>query len=62
MKSYRVSICAVLVLAFGCGESTQSGTATSITVKPGQSIQTAVTNAAAGDTIIVMPGDYTEPY
>jgi len=61
MKSARLSICAVLVLAFGCGESTQPGTASSsITVKPGQSIQAAVDAAAPGQTITVEPGDYTE--
>ncbi len=60
MKAARVSICAVLVLAFGCGESTQNVPVTSITVKPGQSIQAAVDAAAPGETITVEPGDYTE--
>ncbi len=61
MKLARVSICAVLVLVFGCGDSDSGGTATSVTVKPGQSIQAAVDAAAPGDTINVLPGDYTEP-
>jgi len=64
MKFARVSICAVLVFAFGCGDS-DSGSggsaASSATVKPGESIQAAVDAASPGDTITVMPGDYTEP-
>lgn len=62
MKSARVSICAVLVLAFGCGDSDHGGTAASLTVNPGESIQAAVDAAAPGDTITVMPGDYTETH
>ena len=60
MKLARASICAVLVLALGCGDSDHGGTAASLTVHPGQSIQAAVDAAAPGDTITVMPGDYTE--
>jgi hypothetical protein len=62
MKSARAGICAVLVLAFGCGESTQSVTATPSTgktVKPGESIQAAVDAASPGDTITVLPGCLT---
>ena len=71
MKSASVSICAVLVLAFGCGDSNYSGTAAtptpkatpaSVTVNPGESIQAAVDAAAPGATITVMPGDYTETH
>ncbi len=36
------------------------GTAAEISVKPGESIQAAVNNAASGDVIIVKPGIYTE--
>src|SRR5262249_43612477 len=52
----------VLVLACGCGGSDKVGPATSVTVKPGQSIQAAVDAAAPGDTITVLPGDYTETH
>jgi parallel beta-helix repeat protein len=61
MKSARVSICAILVLAFGCGDD-HEGTPAALTVKPGESIQAAVDAAAPGDTITVMPGDYTETH
>jgi parallel beta-helix repeat protein len=62
MKVVRLSICTVLVLAFGCGGSDSVGTGASITVNPGQSIQAAVDAAAPGDTIMVMPGDYKETH
>lgn len=62
MRSARLSICAVLVLLFGCGDSDHVGTSTSVTVHPGESIQAAVDAAAPGDTITVMPGDYTEAH
>jgi parallel beta-helix repeat protein len=38
-----------------------SGAATTIIVRPGQSIQAAVDAAAPGDTILVEPGSYAEP-
>lgn len=62
MKSARVSICAALVLGLAVVSMATAATAKSFTVKPGQSIQAAVDAAAAGDTINVMPGDYTETH
>jgi parallel beta-helix repeat protein len=63
MRSARLSICAVLLVAFGCGDSDPSPTAASsaLTVKPGESIQAAVDAAPPGATVTVLPGDYTEP-
>ena len=62
MKSARVSIGAVLVLGLAVVSTPTAATAKSITVKPGESIQAAVDAAAPGDTIKVMPGDYTETH
>ena len=53
-------MCAVLLLAFGCGDDGDSST--TLTVRPGESIQAAVDAASPGDTIEVMPGDYTETH
>ena len=53
-------MCAVLLLAFGCGDDGNSSTTS--TVRPGESIQAAVDAASPGDTIEVMPGDYTETH
>lgn len=61
MKSVRVSICAVLILAYGCAED-DGGGGGGITVRPGESIQAAVNAAEPGDTITVLPGDYVETH
>jgi len=58
MRFGRVIVCAVLALAFGCGDS-GDGTNAAFTVGPGESIQAAIDAALPGDTIEVMPGDYT---
>src|SRR5262245_28558339 len=39
-----------------------ASTAASVTVSPGQSIQAASDAASAGDTVKVMPGDYSETH
>ncbi len=62
MKSARVSACAVLVLGLAVVSTPTAATAKSWTVNPGQSIQAAVDAAAPGDTVKVMPGDYTETH
>jgi len=62
MKSARVSLCGVLVLGLAAVSTPTAATARSFTVNPGQSIQAAVDAAAAGDTVNVMPGDYTETH
>ncbi|HVM95201.1 MAG TPA: right-handed parallel beta-helix repeat-containing protein [Candidatus Acidoferrales bacterium] len=59
MRLARWGIIAILVLAYGCGDDGESGTG-GVTVNPGQSIQAAIDAASPGDTINVMPGDYTE--
>ena len=51
--------CAALAAA-GCGGG-GGDTGASLTVRPGESIQSAVDAAAPGDTIEVLPGDYVEP-
>jgi parallel beta-helix repeat protein len=62
MKLVRLSLCAILVLAFGCGGGDDEGTTSGVTVIRGQSIQAAIDAASPGDTITVMPGDYTETH
>lgn len=53
---------AILALASaGCSGGGSKGTA-NVTVQPGESIQEAVDAAADGDTIEVMPGDYTDDH
>ena len=62
MKTGRVSIGAVSVLGLAVVCAPTTATAASLTVTPGQSIQAAVDAASPGDTIKVMPGDYTETH
>jgi hypothetical protein len=62
MKSARVSICVVFVLAFAVVFAPTAVTAAGFKVQPGESIQAAVDAASPGDTITVYPGDYTETH
>jgi parallel beta-helix repeat protein len=61
-RKNRSSTAAVFFLALTCalGLTTRGSRAATITVKPGQSIQSAVAKASSGDTIEVMPGTYNE--
>jgi parallel beta-helix repeat protein len=60
MRAAGVGICGVLALALV--STPTAAAAKSFTVEPGQSIQAAVDAASAGDTINVLPGDYTETH
>ena len=62
MRQARLSIGAVSVLGFALGCIPATAPAAVSRVAPGQSIQEAVDAASPGDTIIVMPGDYTETH
>jgi len=53
---------ALLLAAAGCSDSSDSGGSSGTVVNPGESIQAAVDAAEPGDTIRVMPGDYTESH
>lgn len=57
----RVVAVALAVGAAVLGFPALSGAATTIIVRPGQSIQAAVDAASPGDTILVEPGSYAEP-
>ncbi len=60
MESVQMRICAALLSSLPFLIAPTVAAAKSLTVEPGSSIQAAVDAAAAGDTIKVMPGDYTE--
>ena len=60
MRSVGAGVYAVLVVGLAAASVPKAATAKSFTVKPGESIQAAVDAAKAGDTIKVLPGDYTE--
>jgi hypothetical protein len=60
MKSAGVSSGALLVLGLALAAAPTAATAGSVIVQAGDSIQAAVDAASPGDTIRVMPGDYTE--
>lgn len=56
IKKLTTLVFAIIILLFISG----IGTATTVTLQPGNSIQTAVNNAKAGDIIVLKPGLYTE--
>ncbi len=60
MTSAQVTHRTVLVLGLALASAPMASTAKSITVRPGQSIQTAVNIAKPGDTVKVLSGDYIE--
>lgn len=62
MKRASVSIGAIAMMGVAVLWTPPAAMAASVTVKPGQSIQAAVDAASPGDTIKVMPGDYTETH
>src|SRR6266581_4679196 len=57
----RVAVIAVATGVTVLGIPALSGAATTIIVRPGQSIQAAVDAASPGDTVVVEPGSYAEP-
>lgn len=57
----RLVAIALAVGAAVVGFPAASSAATTIIVRPGQSIQAAVDAASPGDTILVQPGSYAEP-
>src|SRR5229473_7430742 len=59
--STRVVAVTVAAGAAVLGFPALSGAATTIIVRPGQSIQAAVDAASPGDTILIEPGSYAEP-
>src|SRR6266571_4913351 len=57
-------VASILVAGFvvaGMAASASASPASTIMVRPGQSIQAAVDAASPGDRILVFPGTYTEP-
>jgi hypothetical protein len=62
MTPARVSISGVLVLGLTVVCTPTVVRAATITVNPGESIQAAVDAASPGDTVRVMPGNYTETH
>lgn len=62
MKAARLGHLAALILGLAVVSAPAGAGAATITVNPGDSIQAAVDAAAPGDTVKVMPGDYTETH
>ena len=62
MKRDRTRIGAIVVWGVAVVCTATGASASSFTVSPGQSIQAAVDAAAPGDTVKVLPGDYTETH
>lgn len=62
MTTARLGIFAAFFFALAVLWTPTAATAASITVSPGESIQAAVDSAQPGDTVVVLPGDYTETH
>ena len=65
VKGVRHGKVACIIVSFlivaGISVSASASPASTIIVRPGQSIQAAVDGTSAGDRILVFPGTYTEP-
>ena len=57
-----MSISGLLALGLTLGVAPMGARAATVVVNPGDSIQAAVDAAQPGDTVRVMPGDYTETH
>lgn len=62
MRTALLSILALALAASGCSDDDPVYGPSARTVRPGESIQAAVDAASPGETIRVLPGDYTETH
>lgn len=62
MNHNFLTIVSTIVVGSALAVSASPAVAASYKVHPGESIQAAIDNAAAGDKIFVYPGDYLEPH